>query len=72
MQVGAQQGWQCPLCKRIYGPFVQECYNCNNREGSILTTTEDEEKPIFTIDWTKSVSKTSQIPTFYKNIDGKL
>lgn len=21
----AQQGWQCPMCKKILAPFVQEC-----------------------------------------------
>lgn len=25
MQMGAMQGWQCPICKRILAPFVQEC-----------------------------------------------
>lgn len=25
---GAQQGWQCPICKRVYAPFVSECINC--------------------------------------------
>ena len=25
MQVGAMQGWQCPICKRVLAPFVQEC-----------------------------------------------
>lgn len=24
-QVGAQQGWQCPVCKRVLAPFVPEC-----------------------------------------------
>lgn len=23
--VVAQQGWQCPVCKRILAPFVTEC-----------------------------------------------
>lgn len=35
MEVGAQQGWQCPLCKRIYGPFVPECLRCNNVEMTL-------------------------------------
>jgi len=26
------QGWQCPQCKRIFGPFVQECSHCNSDE----------------------------------------
>lgn len=25
MQTGAMQGWQCPICKRVLAPFVQEC-----------------------------------------------
>ncbi len=25
MQLGAMQGWQCPICKRVLAPFVQEC-----------------------------------------------
>ena len=24
-QTLAQQGWQCPMCKKILAPFVQEC-----------------------------------------------
>lgn len=24
-QVGAQQGWQCPICKRVLAPFIPEC-----------------------------------------------
>lgn len=23
------QGWQCPVCRRVYGPFVPECGYCN-------------------------------------------
>jgi len=35
MQVGAMQGWQCPVCKRILAPFMIEC-PCG---GQIKTTT---------------------------------
>lgn len=24
----AQQGWQCPICKRVYSPFTQMCLYC--------------------------------------------
>lgn len=24
----AQQGWQCPICKRVYSPFTTMCYYC--------------------------------------------
>jgi hypothetical protein len=22
-------GWRCPVCGRVYSPFVRECLNCN-------------------------------------------
>lgn len=31
----AQQGWQCPICKKVYAPHITECYWCNNKK--ILT-----------------------------------
>lgn len=39
----AQQGWQCPLCKRIYSPTIPECLHCNNNETTLTTTTENLE-----------------------------
>ena len=33
----AQQGWQCPLCKRILAPFVTEC-PCRGQLEQSLTT----------------------------------
>lgn len=29
---GAMQGWQCPICKRVYSPFTQMCSYCGNQE----------------------------------------
>ena len=26
----ASQGWQCPLCKRVYSPYTPMCYYCGN------------------------------------------
>ena len=34
-----QQGWQCPICKRIYSPHTFMCYYCGG-EQKIETTTE--------------------------------
>ena len=31
-----QQGWQCPICKRVYSPFTPCCFNCG---GDTVTTT---------------------------------
>ena len=32
----AQQGWQCPICKRVYSPFTDMCSYCG---GDSRTTT---------------------------------
>lgn len=32
----AQQGWQCPICKRVYSPLTMMCYYCG---GESITTT---------------------------------
>lgn len=26
----APQGWQCPICKRVYSPLTPMCYYCGN------------------------------------------
>lgn len=36
VQMGAMQGWQCPICKRILAPFVQEC-PCKGQGISTVT-----------------------------------
>ena len=30
-----QQGWQCPICNRVYSPYTFMCYYC----GQAVTTT---------------------------------
>lgn len=32
----AQQGWQCPICKRVYSPLTMMCYYCG---GDTVTRT---------------------------------
>ena len=36
METGAMQGWQCPMCKRVLAPFVQEC-PCKGQGISTIT-----------------------------------
>ena len=47
----AQQGWQCPICKRVYSPFTPMCYCCG-AEGTTNTSTDwvihQKEPPRFT------------------------
>ena len=33
-----QQGWQCPICKRVYSPHTPMCWYCNNGETHTTTT----------------------------------
>lgn len=33
-----RQGWQCPVCRRVYSPDTPMCYSCSNYE-TITTTT---------------------------------
>ena len=33
-----QQGWQCPICGRIYSPTTMMCYYCGAESKSISTT----------------------------------
>ena len=35
---GVQQGWQYPICKRVYSPFTPCCFNCG-AEGRTKTST---------------------------------
>ena len=34
-----QQGWQCPICKRVYSPFTPVCAYCGGE--SIISTGVD-------------------------------
>lgn len=50
----AQQGWQCPVCGRVFAPWVWECPCGGNGR---LTYTSDRTSPI---DWTHHDSKTAE------------
>ena len=34
----AQQGWQCPICRRVYSPTTPMCYYCGNEKYTTSTT----------------------------------
>ena len=34
----APQGWQCPICKRVYSPSTPMCLSCGNTEVRTTTT----------------------------------
>ena len=35
------QGWECPKCKRVYAPHINECEKCNNVRLVSITLTND-------------------------------
>ena len=39
----AQQGWQCPICKRVYSPTTPMCMYCGNEE-TVTTSSYTYEK----------------------------
>ena len=41
----AQQGWQCPICKRVYSPFTPMCWYCGNDKQTVVTSTETDINP---------------------------
>ena len=41
VKMPAQQGWQCPICGRVYSPTTMMCLMClyrGNKKESISTT----------------------------------
>ena len=39
----ASQGWQCPICGRVYSPITPMCYYCGGEQRiytTVGTTTE--------------------------------
>lgn len=33
----APQGWQCPVCHRVYSPHTAMCLNCPNSDKTYTT-----------------------------------
>lgn len=51
----AQQGWQCPICKRVYAPNTPMCWYCG---GESVTTTTTTSRITSNLDWLKKDSIT--------------
>lgn len=37
-EIPVQQGWQCPICKRIYSPTTYMCFYCGGDKTETSTT----------------------------------
>lgn len=34
----AAQGWQCPICKRVYSPTTPMCWYCGGEKKTVVST----------------------------------
>ena len=51
----APQGWQCPICKRVFSPTTPWCYFCGGEMKTVTTTNLQVEMPKvmeFVNEWT--------------------
>lgn len=65
----ARQGWQCPICKRIYSPFTPCCFYCG---GEAIIETSTNPNSTGYIDWQKQQTITAYIPQEDTTKTGKL
>jgi len=42
----AAQGWQCPICKRVYSPTTSMCLYCGGEQKTIVSTGTSTDKLI--------------------------
>lgn len=58
----AMQGWQCPICKRVYSPFTQMCLYCGSQETQTITSPNTGRLPQEqdTQDYTNEASMTEE------------
>lgn len=40
------QGWQCPICKKVYSPSTPFCYFCGRDETYTTTNTSSIDKKL--------------------------
>ena len=46
MEKQLQEGWQCPVCKKILAPTVKMCKKCSKKESS----SNDSDTKTFLVD----------------------
>jgi len=43
------EGWQCPICKKVYSPFVTSCFYCGENNVKTSTGTDYPTKSVAVI-----------------------
>ena len=56
--MGAPQGWQCPICKRVYSPTTPMCWYCGGADKTEVATSAEEPVVSNKIDWAHHESET--------------
>ena len=68
------QGWQCPVCGRVYSPSFPFCTVCGNQEAVTTTNvTTNEYKPIDELvkEWKKMLDKAEEEPWYINSMLGE-
>lgn len=55
--IGTPQGWQCPVCKRVYSPMTYMCFYCCGHGQTIASTETNSKK----VDWTLPTTITTDV-----------
>lgn len=51
------QGWQCPICKRVYSPATSLCLYCGNEQYTTNVDTLESQKSLIMRDLTPEEQK---------------
>lgn len=54
-----EQGWQCPICKRVYSPRQEMCLYCGGNDSNCAII-DKVKKPSDGISWTNNLSTSTQ------------
>ena len=60
----AQQGWQCPICRRVYSPLTPVCFYCGGESKTWTSTEAEFKRPEFT--WERQSDELTSNPPKYK------
>lgn len=69
MKLGAQQGWQCPVCGNVLSPWTTMCPCHGNPTWTTSTTTDGDKTESVTItmnDLSNSPKANENIHTYYQ------
>jgi hypothetical protein len=63
MNLFTQQGWQCPLCQRVYSPTTPTCFTCPPKV--VTTSTPPKREPLSDEEIAEIAATPAAIPGSY-------